>query len=64
VCHFASRVPNPGPWQEYKEAMKQYGDWFNPALRIIDGVITVPRGPAWASADPKEVLKGAEVVPT
>lgn len=60
--HFASCMPKIGPWQEYKEGVKQYGDWFNPALRIIDGAITVPTGPGVGIADPKEILKGAEVV--
>jgi hypothetical protein len=33
MLHFASCVPQIGPWQEYKEGVKQYGDWCNPALR-------------------------------
>ncbi len=63
MLHFASCVPNIGPWQEYKEGVKQYGDWFSPALRIIDGAITVPKGAGVGIVDPKEVLKGAEVIP-
>ena len=43
--------------------MTKYGGWFNPALRIIDGAITVPQGPGVGFADPKEILKGAVVVP-
>ena len=62
MLHFAASVPNAGPWQEYKEGVKQYGDWFSPALRIADGAITVPKGPGVGIADVKEVLKGAEVV--
>jgi L-alanine-DL-glutamate epimerase-like enolase superfamily enzyme len=62
MLHFSSCVPNIGPWQEYKEGVKQYGDWFSPALKIIDGALTVPQGPGVGIADPKEVLKGAEVV--
>ena len=34
MLHFASRTPKIGPWQEYKEGVKQYGDWFNPALKL------------------------------
>jgi L-alanine-DL-glutamate epimerase-like enolase superfamily enzyme len=63
MLHFASCVPNSGPWQEYKEGVKQYGDWFNPALRIIDGTITVPKGSGLGLAEPKEILKGADIVP-
>jgi L-alanine-DL-glutamate epimerase-like enolase superfamily enzyme len=62
MLHFAACVPTIGPWQEYKEGVKEYGDWFNPALRIVYGALTVPKGPGVGIADPKEVLKGAEVV--
>jgi L-alanine-DL-glutamate epimerase-like enolase superfamily enzyme len=63
MLHFASCVPNSGPWQEYKEGVKQYGSWFSPALRIIDGALTVPKGPGVGISDPKELLKGAELIP-
>ncbi len=62
MLHFASYIPKIGGWQEYKEGVKQYGDWFNPALRIVDGAITVPQGPGVGLADPKELLKAAEVI--
>jgi L-alanine-DL-glutamate epimerase-like enolase superfamily enzyme len=62
MLHFASCVPNSGPWQEYKEGIKQYADWFKPALRIIDGAITVPQGPGVGIFDPGEIFKGAELV--
>lgn len=62
MLHFASTVPKIGPWQEYKEGIKAYGDWFRPALKIVDGAITVPVGPGVGLAHPEEILKGAEVV--
>ena len=62
MLHFASCVSDIGSWQEYKEGVKQYGGWFDPALRILDGAITVPSGSGVGLADPKEVLKGAERV--
>ncbi len=62
MLHFASCVSNIGAWQEYKEGVKQYGDWFSPALKIIAGALTVPQGPGVGIADPKEILKGAEFV--
>ena len=62
LLHFASCAPKIGPWQEYKEGVQQYGNWFNPPLRIIDGALTVPQGPGVGIVDPKELLKGAEVV--
>jgi L-alanine-DL-glutamate epimerase-like enolase superfamily enzyme len=62
MLHFASCVSNIGPWQEYKEGVKQYGQWFNPPLRIIDGAITVPKGAGVGIVEPKEMLKGAEPI--
>lgn len=59
MLHFASCVPRIGPWQEYKEGVKDYGSWFDPALRIVDGALTVPSGPGCGIADPASVLKGA-----
>jgi len=60
--HFASCVPNIGPWQEYKQGVKEFGSWFDPALRITDGALSVPKGPGFGLADPKQLLKGAESV--
>lgn len=60
--HFASCVPKIGDWQEYKQGVKNYGDWFNPPLRINDGALTIPQGPGVGIAEPKEILKGATVV--
>jgi len=60
--HFASCSPKIGPWQEYKKGVESYGDWFNPPLRISDGALTVPQGPGVGIADPKEILKGTEMV--
>jgi len=57
--HFASCTPKIGPWQEYKKGVETYGQWFDPPLRIIDGALTVPKGPGVGLADPKEILKGA-----
>lgn len=64
VLHFASCVPKIGSWQEYKEGVKPYGEWFNPPLRILDGALTVPQGPGVGIAEPKEVLKDAEAAKT
>jgi L-alanine-DL-glutamate epimerase-like enolase superfamily enzyme len=62
MLHFASCVPRIGPWQEYKKGLETYAQWFDPPLKMIDGAITVPTGPGVGIADPKEILKGAEVV--
>ena len=60
--HFTSCVPKIGPWQEYKQGVETYGQWFNPPLRIVDGAINVPQGPGVGIAEPKEILNGAELV--
>ena len=60
--HFASCTPRIGPWQEYKKGVETYGQWFDPPLRIVDGTVSVPRGPGAGIADPKDILKGATLV--
>jgi L-alanine-DL-glutamate epimerase-like enolase superfamily enzyme len=60
--HFASCTPQIGPYQEYKKGVETYGKWFDPPLKIVDGAISVPKGPGVGLADPKELLKDAGVV--
>jgi L-alanine-DL-glutamate epimerase-like enolase superfamily enzyme len=60
--HFAACTPKIGPWQEYKQGVETYGKWFDPPLQIKDGALTVPKGPGVGIAEPKEVLKGADVL--
>jgi L-alanine-DL-glutamate epimerase-like enolase superfamily enzyme len=60
--HFASCAAKIGPWQEYKKGVETYGKWFDPPLRIVDGAISIPKGPGVGVADPKEILKGATLV--
>jgi L-alanine-DL-glutamate epimerase-like enolase superfamily enzyme len=60
--HFAAAVENIGPWQEYKQGVETYGQWFDPPLRIVDGAISIPEGPGVGIANPKEVLSGAFAV--
>jgi L-alanine-DL-glutamate epimerase-like enolase superfamily enzyme len=62
MLHFASCVPRIGDWQEYKKGIETYGNWFDPALRVENGEFIVPQGPGVGIANPKELLKGAEVV--
>ena len=40
--HFAAAVENIGPWQEYKQGVETYGQWFDPPLRIVDGALSMP----------------------
>ena len=60
--HFASCTKKIGPWQEYKKGVETFGQWFDPPLKIVDGEITVPKGPGCGIADPKEILKDAVVI--
>jgi L-alanine-DL-glutamate epimerase-like enolase superfamily enzyme len=62
MLHFASAVPNIGPWQEYKKGVETYGQWFDPPLRITAGALSVPTAPGVGIVDPGEVMKDAVVV--
>jgi L-alanine-DL-glutamate epimerase-like enolase superfamily enzyme len=59
MLHFASCVPNLARYQEYKLGAEKYGNWFDPAIRIRDGKITVPTGPGVGISDVAGLLKGA-----
>ena len=62
MLHFASYTPDIGLYQEYKEGVKKYGDWFSPALTIRDGAITAPKGPGVGITDIQDVLRGAKPI--
>jgi L-alanine-DL-glutamate epimerase-like enolase superfamily enzyme len=62
MLHFASCTPKIGPWQEYKLGAETYGKWFDPPLQVVDGALTVPKGPGVGIANTNELLKGATVV--
>jgi L-alanine-DL-glutamate epimerase-like enolase superfamily enzyme len=61
--HFAACTPNIGPWQEYKQGLETYGNWFDPPLKITDGALGIPKGSGVGIADPREILQGATVIP-
>jgi L-alanine-DL-glutamate epimerase-like enolase superfamily enzyme len=64
MLHFASFTPDIGPYQEYKRGIERYRDWFDPALDIRNGRLTVPTGPGVGIRDLRELLKDAnEVTP-
>ncbi len=62
MLHFASAVPDIGRYQEYKMGTEKYGAWFDPAITIKDGKMTVPSGPGCGIKDVAGVLKGAQEV--
>jgi L-alanine-DL-glutamate epimerase-like enolase superfamily enzyme len=62
MLHFASVTPDIGRYQEYKRAIERYRDWFEPALEIRNGALTVPTGPGVGIRDLSQLLKDAEPV--
>jgi len=47
MVHFASYVPNMGPYQEYKGDVPETGEWFDPPVRLQNGVLSVPNTPGF-----------------
>lgn len=60
MLHFASFTPDIGLYQEYKEEIETYRDWFTPALKVEDGKLLVPQGPGVGIADLRGLLKDAK----
>jgi len=58
--HFASVVQNIGPYQEYKLGLEKYANWFDPAIRVVDGKLTVPSAPGVGIKDMQGLLKETE----
>ena len=59
VLHFASCVPDIGPYQEYKLGLERYGSWFEPAITTKDGKLSVPTSPGVGIKDIQGLLSGA-----
>jgi L-alanine-DL-glutamate epimerase-like enolase superfamily enzyme len=62
MLHFASVVQDIGKYQEYKLGTEKYGSWFDPAITVKDGKMSVPKGPGVGIRDLAGVLKGAKEV--
>ncbi len=62
MLHFASCTPDIGLYQEYKRNIEKYSNWFEPALRISDGKLSVPQGPGVGIRDIRSLLKDAKPV--
>jgi L-alanine-DL-glutamate epimerase-like enolase superfamily enzyme len=64
VAHFASCVPNAGPFQEYKgrdQSLPVSSD--TSSLQCVNGMLTVPKGPGLGvTIDPAFVAKGTTIV--
>jgi L-alanine-DL-glutamate epimerase-like enolase superfamily enzyme len=62
MLHFASYVPDVGRYQEYKEGIERYMDWFDPALKAENGAMTVPSGPGVGITNIADILEDAREV--
>jgi hypothetical protein len=52
-------VKNIGPYQEYKLGLEKYANWFEPAITVRDGKLTVPSAPGAGIKDMQALLKEA-----
>ena len=59
MLHFASCARDIGRYQEYKLGTEKYGSWFDPAIQVKDGKMTVPTGPGVGIKDLRGLLAGA-----
>ena len=57
MLHFASFTPNIGRFQEYKGSVNETGIYFDPPLKLNEGMINVPTGPGFGIKDPSEIFK-------
>ncbi|MCC6587480.1 MAG: mandelate racemase/muconate lactonizing enzyme family protein [Bryobacterales bacterium] len=62
MLHFASVIRDPGKYQEYKLGQEKYAQWFEPAITVKDGKMSVPAGPGVGIKDIAAVIKGAKEV--
>ena len=59
---FSSITADIGAYQEYKRGIEERASWFEPALEIRDGSLSVPTGPGTGVADIRGFVEGAEPV--
>jgi L-alanine-DL-glutamate epimerase-like enolase superfamily enzyme len=60
MLHFASCTPHIGPYQEYKQKIETYRNWFDPPLKIQRGAIAVPQGAGVGIANLRDFLRDAK----
>ncbi len=63
MLHFGSAAPNLARYQEYKLGTEKYGQWFDPAIRIRDGAMSIPHGPGVGIKDLPGLLADATEIP-
>jgi len=62
MLQFASWLPNPAPFQEYKGDIEKTGGWFDPPIRLKNGALTVPTAPGLGMTALPDLLKGARKI--
>jgi L-alanine-DL-glutamate epimerase-like enolase superfamily enzyme len=62
MLHFGSCVPDIGLYQEYKLGTEKFGSWFDPAITVKNGKMSIPSGPGVGIKDLAGLLKGAKEV--
>jgi L-alanine-DL-glutamate epimerase-like enolase superfamily enzyme len=59
TLHFDSCIPDMGAFQEYKLGLEKYANWFEPAIAIKDGKMSVPQAPGVGIRDIKGLVRDA-----
>jgi len=62
MLHFASIVPNLGPYQEFRGQSQPSENWYTPSFTIQNGVVPVPTGPGLGIEYDSDWLAKAEIV--
>ncbi len=62
MLQFASWTPDIGQFQEYKGRVSDIGQFYDPVLRLKDGMINVPTGPGLGMTHADELLRNAKRV--
>jgi L-alanine-DL-glutamate epimerase-like enolase superfamily enzyme len=63
MLHFGSAAANLARYQEYKLGTEKYGRWFDPAIQIRNGALSIPAGPGVGIKDLSGLLADAVEVP-
>lgn len=62
MLHFASVVPNLGPYQEYRGAYQAPASWHTPSFEIAEGQVSVPDGPGLGVRYDPAIWRKAQVL--
>ncbi|MEM7537386.1 MAG: mandelate racemase/muconate lactonizing enzyme family protein [Chloroflexota bacterium] len=62
VFHFASIVPNLGPYQEYRAVADPPNTWYTPDFAVVDGQVRVPTGPGLGVAYDRDFVTSMTIL--